>query len=287
MHHRHREQGVEACRETFPADDQAAVLALEPRKRPLGLEAWDVLVHGAPTWLSGVPDSCRELGADTPWAEALAHVFGVIALIRRQHLEPLARSAACARAHVESIQPGRTWARSSPLAGVGRVDHGRPEASVRRWMRRPLPFRPEAPPSPPPVPGGKGALHRAVWPVHHPACLGEPKEARVPGGQRAIGVPARPPARRGTVGGPWRAPGQITPAAAGDQDVESRMHHLAKRGVRHATPPRGRLWRKQSGNELPRQVASSCEGAGHGALLAKFRALEHGNSVINYLNQNA
>jgi hypothetical protein len=38
----HREQCVEACCETLPADDQAAVLALEPRKRPLGLKARDI-----------------------------------------------------------------------------------------------------------------------------------------------------------------------------------------------------------------------------------------------------
>ena len=104
MHHRNREKCVEACRETFPADNQAAVLALEPRKRPLGLEARDVLFHGPPTRLSGFPDSFGELGADTPLTKALAKVIGVISLIRRQHLEPFARSAAFACAHAESIQ---------------------------------------------------------------------------------------------------------------------------------------------------------------------------------------
>jgi hypothetical protein len=104
MHDRHREKCVEACRETFPADDQSAVLALEPGKRPLGLETRDVLFHGAPPRLAVVPDAYGDLGADTPFPKALAQGFSVIALIRRQHLEPLARSAACARAPVERIQ---------------------------------------------------------------------------------------------------------------------------------------------------------------------------------------
>jgi len=104
MPHRHREKRVETSGETFPADNHAAVLALEPRKRPLGLEARDVLFHGPPTRLSGVPDACGELGADTPWMKARAKVMGVISCICRQYLEPCARSAACARAHVESIQ---------------------------------------------------------------------------------------------------------------------------------------------------------------------------------------
>jgi len=66
MPHRHREKCIEACRETFPADDQSAVLAVEPRKRPLGLEARDDPFDGASTRLSVVPDAFRDLGADTP-----------------------------------------------------------------------------------------------------------------------------------------------------------------------------------------------------------------------------
>ena len=39
VHHGAGAKRVEAGRETCPADDQAAVLALEPRNRPLGVEA--------------------------------------------------------------------------------------------------------------------------------------------------------------------------------------------------------------------------------------------------------
>jgi hypothetical protein len=69
MHHRHGEKCVEACRETLPADDQAAVLALEPRKRPLGLEARNILFNGSPTSLSVFPDAFRDLGANTSFAQ--------------------------------------------------------------------------------------------------------------------------------------------------------------------------------------------------------------------------
>jgi hypothetical protein len=48
MNHRDGEKHVEAGRETFPADDQSAVLALEPRKRPFGLKARDGPFLGAP-----------------------------------------------------------------------------------------------------------------------------------------------------------------------------------------------------------------------------------------------
>ena len=153
MPHRHREKCIEACRKTFPADDQSAVLAVEPRKRPLGLEARDDPFDGASTRLSVVSDAFRDLGADTPWTKAMAKVLGVISCIRRQHLEPFVRSAACGRAHVESIQqreaPGPFV---SPCAGIVRVDNGTPAAAVRGWIRMSLPFRPYATPSPPPLP---------------------------------------------------------------------------------------------------------------------------------------
>jgi hypothetical protein len=117
MHHRHCEKCVEACRKTLPADDQAAVLALKPRKRPLGLKARDVLFHGAPTPLSVFPDAFRDLGANPSFTKAPAQVFGVIALIRRQHLESFARSAAFARAHAEPVQQGDDLSPFVPVRG--------------------------------------------------------------------------------------------------------------------------------------------------------------------------
>jgi hypothetical protein len=37
---------------------------------------------------------------------------------------------------------GMTWARSLPFVGVVRFARGMPAASVRLWMRMPLPLRP-------------------------------------------------------------------------------------------------------------------------------------------------
>ena len=104
MKHRDGEERIEAYRETFPAHDQAAVLALEPRKRPLGLEARNVLFHGAPTRLFGVPHPFGNLRSNPTFPESIAKIFGVIALIRRQHFEPFARSAPFPRADVEGAQ---------------------------------------------------------------------------------------------------------------------------------------------------------------------------------------
>jgi hypothetical protein len=159
-----------------------------------------------------------------------------------------------------------------PLAGVGRVDHGMPAPSVRWCMRRPGPFRPSAPPAPPPVPGGTGASDGAVRPRHHPACLGEPEEARWHRGERAIGLSALPPPLGGTLGGPLGATRKITPAAAGHEAQAPRVDDLTKGGMWQATTPLRRLWRKQRSQELPLQVASPREGSSHGALLKPLRA---------------
>ena len=116
MNHGDGDKCSEAAGETFPADDQSAVLPLEPRKRPLGLKARDVLFHGAPTRLSMFPDSFGDLGADTPFAKAMAKVFGIIALIRGQHLESFTRSAPLTRVDVQRVQQ---WEDLGPLVPIG------------------------------------------------------------------------------------------------------------------------------------------------------------------------
>jgi len=103
VNHGNGEACMEAGREPFPADDQAAVLALKPRQRPLGLEARGVISYGTPPWLSVVPDAFGNLGAHSTSTEALAKGMGVIAFVGHQHLEPFARSAAFARVHPERI----------------------------------------------------------------------------------------------------------------------------------------------------------------------------------------
>jgi hypothetical protein len=104
MNHRDGKKRVEAYRETFPAHNQSAIFALEPGKRPLGLEAWDSLFVGTPTWLIGGPHLFGNLGVDPASAEALAKIFGVVSSIRRQHFEPFARSAPCTGADMEGVQ---------------------------------------------------------------------------------------------------------------------------------------------------------------------------------------
>jgi hypothetical protein len=139
VNHGDCEKRVEAGDKTFPADNQAAVLPLEPGKRPLSLEARDVLLEGAPTRLLGVPDPFGHLRPDPAFPEAMAESLRGVSFIRREDLEPLARSAPFAVRMRQASNRGRTWARSSPFAGVVRVDNGMPAASVRRWMRMPLP----------------------------------------------------------------------------------------------------------------------------------------------------
>src|SRR5215831_19143919 len=111
------EERVEAGSETFPAHDQAAVLALEPGNRPLGLEARDGLFDGPPTRLADLPHPLRDLSSDPALSESPAEVFGILPFLRRQDLEPFARSASCARADAQGCQPREDL---GPLGAIGR-----------------------------------------------------------------------------------------------------------------------------------------------------------------------
>ena len=102
---------------------------------------------------------------------------------------------------------------------------------------------------------GKRASYTTVLPLKHPAFLGQPEQTGWHGRERAIGLPALQPPMGGTLGGPLGAAGEITPAAAGDQDIAQRVDDLTKGRMRHATSPLGGLWRKQIGQKLPLQVA--------------------------------
>jgi hypothetical protein len=94
VNHGDGEERIEAGDETFPAHHQATVLPLEPRKCALSVKAWDVLFEGAPTRLSGLPGSFRNLRSDSTAPEAMTESLGVVPFIRREDLEPLARSGA-------------------------------------------------------------------------------------------------------------------------------------------------------------------------------------------------
>src|SRR5215831_11976090 len=123
---------------------------------------------------------------------------------------------------------GAPWARSSPLAGVVRFAKGMPPPSVRLGIRMPLPFPPRATPSPPPLPGGKSAIHGAILPTNHPAFFGHAQNPRLHRGERAIALPAPQPAMGGTLRSPLRPLGDITPPAPGNQDIQQRIQYIPK-----------------------------------------------------------
>src|SRR5262249_18625424 len=130
---------------------------------------------------------------------------------------------------------GRTWARSSPLAGVVRLANGIPEASVRLWIKIPLPFPPRATPSPPPLPGGKSAIDGAIFPMNHAGFFGKAQNPRLHGSEGAIRLPALQPAMCCALRRPLRSTRDITPATAGDQNVEQGIQYCPKRCMGH--PP--------------------------------------------------
>jgi hypothetical protein len=168
---------------------------------------------------------------------------------------------------------GSTGARSLPWAGVVRLARGLPAASVRRWRRLPWPVPPRATPSPPPVPGGKRAVDRAVLPLNHPVFLGQPAEPRLPGHERALGVPPLQPPRGRTFGRPLGATWEIAPAAAGDESVEQGVDDRANGSLGH-TPAPSRWWRRKNVRKpLPFQGTQPVEASGPRTLLPRKRAL--------------
>jgi hypothetical protein len=141
---------------------------------------------------------------------------------------------------------GMTWVHSLPWAGVMLCARGMPAASVRRWMRPHWPLPPRATPAPPPVPGGTGAVDGPIWPLNHPVSFSHPEHPGWPQGERAIGLPALSPALRGTFGHPLSPTRQIAPTTARHQHVQQSIHHVAERGMRHASPACGRFRGKTS-----------------------------------------
>ncbi len=100
------EKRIEAGSKTLPADNQSAVLALEPGECPLSLKARDALFDRPAAWPPSLPHPFRDLGANPACAEALAKPLGIISFISRHDLEPFTRSAPFARADVDGIQQG-------------------------------------------------------------------------------------------------------------------------------------------------------------------------------------
>src|SRR5919108_1545271 len=174
---------------------------------------------------------------------------------------------------------GSTGARSSPLAGVVRFAKGMPLPSVRLWISMPLPFPPRAMPSPPPLPGGKSAIDGAILPTNHASFLGYPQNACLHCRQCAIRLPAPQPAMRGTLRRPLQPPGDITPPAAGNQNIQQRIQHFPKRCMRHPTTALGRCRGKDILEQAPLQLTHAFKSPCHTALLRLDRTVYHKNCI--------
>jgi hypothetical protein len=69
--------------------------------------------------------------------------------------------------------------------------------------------------------------------MNHPSFFGNPKNAGLHRGQGAIGLPALQPAMRRALRRPWQPAWDITPATAGNQNVEQGIQDLPKRYMGH------------------------------------------------------
>src|ERR687886_1620228 len=166
-----------------------------------------------------------------------------------------------------------TWVRSSPLAGVVRFAKGIPFPSVRLWIKIPLPLPPRATPSPPPLPGGKSAIDGAIFPANHAFFFGHAQNPRLHHGERAIRLPALEPPMRGTLRGPLRPPGDITPPAPGNQDIQQRIQYLPKRRMRHPAATLLRCGGKDVREQAPLSITHAFKSSCHTALLRSDRTV--------------
>jgi hypothetical protein len=99
MDRRDSQKRREAGREALPADDQTAILFLEPRKRALGSEAGHIALDRSPTWGLGLPYPFWNLRPDASCAQLPAQGFAVYPLsvamtFRRFRGPPACRSGA-------------------------------------------------------------------------------------------------------------------------------------------------------------------------------------------------
>jgi hypothetical protein len=133
MNHGHGEKGVKARGQTLLADDQAAVLALAPGKRPLSLIVWDIWFDWPSPRLAPFPYAFGNLGANPAYAQATAEGFGIIPLICCQHLEAFARSALPTRTDVQGVQQGDDLGPLVPIRGR-RVRAQRHAGGIRKGM---------------------------------------------------------------------------------------------------------------------------------------------------------
>lgn len=109
------EECLETGRKTFPADNQAAILALKPGECPFSLNARGSLFDRSATELPRLPHPVRDLGANPACSEALAKPLGSIPFSGRHDLGPFTWSAPLACADAHGIQQGDDL---GPLAAI-------------------------------------------------------------------------------------------------------------------------------------------------------------------------
>ena len=148
-----------------------------------------------------------------------------------------------------------------------------PPPSVRLWIRIPLPLPPWATPSPPPLPGGKSAIDGAILPTNHAFFLGYPQNACLHCRQGAIRLPAPQPAMRGTLRRPLRPLGDITPPAAGNQDIQQGIPNVPKRSLRHPTTALWRCRGKDILEQAPLSITQTFKSPCHTALVCLDRTV--------------
>jgi hypothetical protein len=129
MNRSDRQKCLKACGNALPSHHQATILLLEPGECPLGLEPRHTLFDRSPTVLLGLPDPLRERCPDTPLPKLLPERLRLLAFIRRDHFETLARTTAFAHVHLDRIEQ-RPHLR--PILPIGRRD------AVRQ--RHPMPL---------------------------------------------------------------------------------------------------------------------------------------------------
>jgi hypothetical protein len=268
-----RQERRKAGAEALPTHDQTAILLLKPGTGPLGLETGHADLDGSTTRLLRLPDPFRDLCPDAPCAELRTKVFGIIPFISGNDLRTLPGASTPAGSEVDRVQQRHDLGAFIVICSR-RAVRQRHAGRVRETVDEDsLTLPPRVTPSPPPLPGGKGAVHGPVLPVNHPVFLGDPQDAGLHGHERAVDLPSLQPPMRRTFGRPWGPTGEIAPAAAGDQHVEQGIHDLAKGRMGH--PPAPPRWRrgKNVRKQLPFHVTQPVEASSHSALLQRKRGL--------------
>src|SRR5262249_28954430 len=148
--------------------------------------------------------------------ELLPECFRSIAFIRRDALEPFAGTAPCPRVHLNCIKQRQHLCSLVSVGWRGAVRQGHAVAFGEAVDEAPLAFPPRAMPSPPPLPGGKRAIHGTILPANHPTFFSNTENPRLHGGQGPRRLPPLQPAMRRTLGSPLRPTRDIAPATTRD-----------------------------------------------------------------------